>query len=153
MNKNKLDEIRENPNRTLLMMVNEVSKAFEDSVLKNKEILFMTDKTSRNILAYLSHKRVTNQQELVRFTQMKASTVSVAITKMQELGYVKREPSESDMRSVKISLTKKGLETSDLINKSLKERDESIMKGISEKDIRTAKYVLEKMLDNIVFEK
>ena len=80
MNKLDLEKLRENPNRTLLMVATEIVKLFEDKISKNDVIMFK-DKTARLILAYLSRYDGATQHELVKATQMKGSTVSVAITK------------------------------------------------------------------------
>ena len=149
MNRNQLEEIRQNPNRTLLMMVNELSKLFEDSILEIN-IPILKEKTARMILTYLSHHDGVSQQQLVNITQMKGSTVSVAVTKMENGGLLLRKDDEYDMRVVKIYLTKKGRQIADQIKSALYERNEKIMYGLSERDIRIAKYVIEKMIDNLV---
>lgn len=149
MNKLDLEKLRENPNRTLLMVANEVVKLFEDKISKNDVIMFK-DKTARLILAYLSRYDGATQHELVKATQMKGSTVSVAITKMEKEGFVKRVQDEYDMRATRVFLTKKGLEISNSHKNILSKTDETIMKDIPERDERVAMYVLEKMLDNLV---
>jgi DNA-binding MarR family transcriptional regulator len=150
MKKQDLETIRENTNRTVLMMINEISKFFEDEMIKNKDFAILKDKTARHILSYLSSNDGATQQELVVVSQMKGSTVSVAVRKLETEGYLQRETNEYDMRSVKVYLTKKGRELSEKIKNHLNSRDEKIMHGISPKDIRTAKYVLEKMIDNMI---
>ena len=149
MNKYDIEKIRENPNRTVLMIANEVIKLFEEKIAKTDTVM-LKEKTARLILAYLSRKDGVTQHELVKITQMKGSTVSVAITKMEEAGYVKRVPDDYDMRATRVFITKKGKEISDEQKMLLDKTDAEIMKGISERDIRVAKYVLEKMLDNII---
>ncbi len=150
MNKESIEEIRQNPNRTVLMMVNELSKLFEDSIIQDKEIPLLKEKTARLILAYLAINDGVTQQQLVKVTQMKGSTVSVAVTKMENEGYIVRKSNEYDMRSVKIHLTKKGRALSDEAKRFLDQKDSKIMHGIAERDIRIAKYVLEKMIDNLL---
>ena len=149
MNKLDLEKLRENPNRTLLMIANELIKLFEDEISK-KEVVMFKDKTSRLILAYLSIWDGATQHELVKATQMKGSTVSVAITKMENEGYVKRVQDEYDMRATRVYITKKGLEISTEHKRLLDSIDSSLMTDISERDIRVARYVLEKMLDNLI---
>ena len=149
MNKLDLEKLRENPNRTLLMIANELIKLFEDEISK-KEVVMFKDKTSRLILAYLSMWDGATQHELVKATQMKGSTVSVAITKMENEGYVKRVQDEYDMRATRVYVTKKGLEISTEHKRLLDSIDSSLMTDIPERDIRVARYVLEKMLDNLI---
>ena len=150
MKKEGIEEIRQNYDRSAMMMVNELSKLFEDLITKSKEIPLLKDKTSRLILAYLGRNNGATQQQLVRVTQMKGSTVSVAVTKMENEGYLVRKSNENDMRSVKIYLTKKGRMLSDRTKNYLEQIDSKIMYGIAERDIRITKYVLEKMIDNLL---
>ena len=150
--KNKIDieEIRKKPNRTTLVIVNEISKLFRESMMQDNIDPIMKERTARLMLLYLSFKDGVNQQELVYVTQMKGSTVSIAVKKLEEAGYVKRVPSDHDMRSMNVFITKKGKEIAEETKNFLCEKDKKIMKGIPERDIRTAKYVLEKMLDNLI---
>ncbi len=149
MNKEDIEKIRQNPNRTLLMMANEVTKLFDEKISKS-DTTMLKEKTARFILAYLLYKDGVTQHELVKITQMKGSTVSVAITKMEENGFVKRVPDEYDMRATRVFITKKGKEISEEHKRLIDKTDAEIMRGISERDIRVAKYVFEKMLDNLI---
>ena len=150
MNKNIIEELRQNPNRSAMMMVNELSKLFEDLIVKSKEMPILKDKTSRLILAYLGDNDGVTQQQLVKITQMKGSTVSVAVTKLEAEGYLTRKSNQYDMRSVQICLTKKGRALSEQAKSFLAEIDDKIMHGIAQRDLRTAQYVLEKMIDNLL---
>lgn len=150
MKKQDLEAIRENSDRTVLMMINEISKIFENEMMKNKEFVMLKDKTVRHILLYLSQHDGATQQELVISSQMKGSTVSVAVRKLEGAGYLQREANQHDMRSVRVYTTRKGRELSEKIKNHLDSKDEIIMHGISQRDIRTTKYVLEKMLDNMI---
>lgn len=144
-----LDYLRNKQKRTPLTVVNQLSKSFEDSMIKIVDNPFLKEKTARFVLLYLSFNDGASQNELVKITQMKGSTVSVAVSKLESLGLVKREQSEHDLRAVRVCLTDKGRRQEQEIEKVLKEKEEKIMKGISERDIKTTIYVLEKMLDNL----
>ena len=85
--------------KTALMLVNEISKVFDGIMAKCPENVFFNEKTSRLIIMILSHRDGLTQSELVKATHMKGSTVSVAITKMEETGYVKRLNNQYDLRS------------------------------------------------------
>ena len=43
MKKQDLEAIREKSNRTVLMMINEISKIFENEMIKNKEFAVLKD--------------------------------------------------------------------------------------------------------------
>ena len=134
--------------KTALMLVNEISKVFDGIMAKCPENVFFNEKTSRLIIMILSHRDGLTQSELVKATHMKGSTVSVAITKMEETGYVKRLNNQYDLRSVRVYLTEKGRELNDTMMRIIKEVDNEIMKGISPREARAALSVLYTMLNN-----
>ena len=135
--------------KTILMLINEISKLFDELMAKCPENIFYNEKTSRLIILMLSINDGLSQSELVELTHMKGSTVSVAITKLEGLGYVKRVENPYDMRSVKVYLTAKGRELDESIRRIINEKDSEIMNGISQKEIRITLSVLNTMLKNI----
>lgn len=149
MKADELEFLRKNQKRTPLVVANQLSKLYEDSMY-GEENSILKEKTARIILIYLSYKNGVTQQELVRVTQMKGSTVSVAISKMEKQELVRREENENDMRSVKIFITDKGRRLEAEIEAFLKANEKKLMKGIPEKDIKIALYVLERMIDNLI---
>ena len=104
-------------NKTFLNLINEISKISEDIISKHPEMKEINEKTSRLILMELSSSDGMTQSQLVKATHMKGSTVSLAINKMEEKGYVVRENNPYDMRSVRVYITGKGMELSDKIKK------------------------------------
>ena len=149
MNGDFKDIMKFNEERTLLMVINEISKVFDDLMSKCPENLFSTDKTPRLILMLLSFKDGMTQSELMKATHMKGSTVSVAINKLEELGFVRRVDNPADKRSYRIFLTEKGIIYNDNIEDVLKKKDELSVKGIAPKDIKSAMGVLNTILDNL----
>ena len=97
----------------------------------------------------LSHNDGISQSELVKGTHMKGSTVSIAISKLEEMGYIVRENNPHDLRSVKVYLTEKGRQLNSRIREIIKDKEELIMSGISPKELRITTFVLETMLDNL----
>ena len=150
MNGDFKDIMRFNEERTLLMVINEIAKVFDDIMSKCPENLFATDKTPRLILMLLSYKNGMTQSELMKATHMKGSTVSIAINKLEELGLVRRADNPADKRSYRIFLTENGINYNDSIENVLKEKDELSVKGISPKEIKSAMNVLNTILDNLI---
>jgi DNA-binding MarR family transcriptional regulator len=149
MNGDFRDIMKFNEERTLLMVINEIAKVFDDLMSKCPENLFSTDKTPRLILMLLSFKDGMTQSELMKATHMKGSTVSVAINKLEELGLVRRVDNPADKRSYRIFLTENGIIYNDNIENVLKEKDELSVKGISPKEMKSAMNVLNTILDNL----
>ena len=149
MNGDFKDIMKFNEERTLLMVINEIAKVFDDIMSQCPENLFATDKTPRLILMLLSFKDGMTQSELVNATHMKGSTVSIAINKLEELGLVRRVDNPADKRSYRIFLTEKGINYNDNIENVLKEKDLLSVKGIAPKDIKSAMNVLNTILENL----
>ena len=150
MNGDFKDIMRFNEERTLLMVINEIAKVFDDIMSKCPENLFATDKTPRLILMLLSYKNGMTQSELMKATHMKGSTVSIAINKLEKLGLVRRLDNPADKRSYRIFLTEKGINYNDSIENVLKEKDELSVKGIAPKEMKSAMNVLNTILDNLI---
>ena len=136
-------------NKTAMMLVYEISKLFDETISKHPENIFANEKTSRLILMILSNNDGISQSELVKGTHMKGSTVSIAISKLEEMGYIVRENNPHDLRSVKVYLTEKGRQLNSRIREIIKDKEELIMSGISPKELRITTFVLETMLDNL----
>ena len=136
-------------NKNAMMLVYEISKLFDETISKHPENIFANEKTSRLILMILSSNDGISQSELVKATHMKGSTVSVAISKMEDMGYIVRENNPYDMRSVKVYLTEKGRQLNGRIKEIINVEEANIMSGISPKELRITLLVLETMLDNL----
>lgn len=144
-----IDNLNRVEEKTVMMLINELSKLFDEMMAKSPENIFYNEKTSRLIILMLSLNDGLSQSDLVELTHMKGSTISVAITKLEKLGYVKRVNNPYDMRAVKVHLTSKGRELHETMHNLVKENDNKIMDGISQKEIRITLEVLNTMLENI----
>ncbi|HKR64572.1 MAG TPA: MarR family transcriptional regulator [Thermoanaerobaculia bacterium] len=63
-----------------------------------------------SILAHLDTSTPTSPRELARHLGVQPSTLSAAIARLQELGYVNSEPASSDKRRRDLTLTTRGAE-------------------------------------------
>ncbi len=101
------------------------------------------------LLKMLHNKDGVPQRELAFITENNKSSITRLINTMEKKNLVARIPSTGDGRVNHIFLTKKGrqvfTETLPLILDIFKE----IEQGISEKEMQTAIYVLQKILKNI----
>jgi DNA-binding MarR family transcriptional regulator len=61
-----------------------------------------------SILAHLDDKRGTSPRTLAGHLGVAASTLSAAIRRLTDLGYISSEPSQTDMRQRELRLTKRG---------------------------------------------
>ena len=135
--------------KTVLNLINEISKIFENIIADHPEMNELSEKTTRLILMQLSSSDGLTQSQLVKATHMKGSTVSLAINKMEESGYVVRENNPYDMRSVRVYITRRGMELSDKIRNTIAEIEENALKGLTKKDENNISALLSLILSNI----
>ena len=136
-------------NKTSMMLVYEISKLFDEMVSKHPDNIFANEKTPRLILMILSQNDGISQSELVKSTHMKGSTISIAISKLEETGYIARENNPYDMRSVRVYLTEKGRQLNARIKEIIRDTEIKIMEGISAREQRAASFILNSMLENL----
>ena len=136
-----------------LTLVNMLAKVFEEKVAENSENEFLNQKASRFILFTLSINNGISQNDIVRATHLKGSTISVALAKLEKEGYVKRVNDTYDQRQIRVYITEKG----DMLNSARKEMiqelEKKALKGITAKEERNAAFVIATMIKNLTEEK
>lgn len=90
------------------------------------------------------------QLELVRRTHLKPPTVSVAVKRLEDAGYVSRKADDSDMRAVRVSLTDKGRRMHSESHERAVSVDRILMQGITDGESELLLSLLRKMRGNIV---
>lgn len=101
----------------LLLLINRISKTF------HREMRKVCEENGvpigyRSLLVHLGHHNACSQKELVEKTELKPSTVSIALDKMERDGYIERRRDGKDGRVIWVCLTDKGME----INRKNKEK-------------------------------
>ena len=87
------------------------------------------------------------QKDLAEKLSVRPATLSVAISKLEERGIVKREPSDLDKRANYLRLTPSSNFTE--MTEILGAFEKKISQGISAKDLKTTRRVLGQLLDNL----
>jgi DNA-binding MarR family transcriptional regulator len=87
------------------------------------------------------------QKDLAEKLSVRPATLSVAISKLEERGIVKREPSNLDKRANYLRLTPSSNFTE--MTEILSAFEKKISQGISAKDLKTTRKVLDRLLDNL----
>ena len=90
-----------------------------------------------------------SQRELAEMTRVKPPSMTVALRKIEELGYIKKEPDEKDQRIIRIDLTEKGREGVCKISKVIREMEEIMYRGITEEEQLLLRRLLFKMQENL----
>ena len=101
----------------LLLLINRISKTFHREMRKVCEEN-RVPVGYRSLLFHLGHHNECSQKELVEKTELKSSTVSIALDKMERDGYIERRRDGKDGRVILVCLTDKGKE----INRKNKEK-------------------------------
>ena len=78
------------------------------------------------MLLFLYYEMGTNQSDIAKACLMDRSGVSRAFKDFEEKGLITREVDENNKRAYKITLTKKGIETSEFLIEKEKEWDDMI---------------------------
>lgn len=139
----------EKDDATPTMYISDIARLFECTVSSAAERKGMS-RGYRKILFHLAHKDGVTQLELVKLSHLTAPTVSVALSKMESDGLVKREADKNDMRQIRVYLTEKGRAHDDFIRRVSRETEEQILKGLTDDDITELNRMLRVMLENMV---
>ena len=134
--------------RTIMMLVNNISKCFRDKMRVKTDELGLAD-TYRPIFWVLKNYDGCTQLDICKLTQLKAPTVSLTLQKMEQIGFIRRTSDEDDKRNTRIFITEKGTEVQQEIERLLKETEEEFLKEFDESEKEVLKRLLIKMAYSI----
>lgn len=89
------------------------------------------------------------QLELVKITELKAPTISITLRNMERDGIVRREKKDSDRRETHVFITDKGKKMYTKVLDALKKAEETMLNGLTEKELKAMRMTLEKMCANL----
>ncbi|WP_068965826.1 MarR family transcriptional regulator [Desulfosporosinus sp. BG] len=99
-------------------------------------------------LMTLFRKGGISQEELSNHLKIDKGTTAKAIKKLEEEGYLVRNPDLRDKRAYKISLTPKALEVIPAIQAAAKDWENLITSGLSEEESSRVEQILQRMAEN-----
>ena len=137
--------------RTVIMLVNDVSKCFRDKMRIKCEELGLVD-AYRPMFWVLKNYDGCTQLDICRLTQLKAPTVSLTLQKMEASGFITRVVDEDDKRNVRIFITEKGKDIQNEIGRLLKETETDFLKDLDESEQEVLKKLLVKVVYSIGLE-
>ena len=135
-------------NITILSFTSWLGKIFEEEIAEKIDNKLICQRAVRYILLTLSVNDGVSQNDIVRSTFLKGSTISIALNKMEKDGLVARVSDSYDQRLVRVYLTEKGETYKNKIDEIMSEISKMALKGISEKDEKIAFDVIYKMIQN-----
>ena len=102
-----------------------------------------------NLLSTIKENDGVTQNELANIFEVKSSSMSERLNKLENLGYIVRMVDESNMRCKRIYITTNGRKAAVQCNRILNEFENTLYDGFSKKDIKMFEGYLEKIIDNI----
>ena len=114
-----------------MMIIHELSHIMRKAMTEKSRELFGTE-VSRDIMRELARKDGVTQLDLVKITHYAAPSISVSLQKLEECGYVHREPDTVDRRAVRVFITEKGRAADREMFHAIKEFDRTTMIDISD---------------------
>lgn len=90
------------------------------------------------------------QQELVRYTHLRAPSVSSILRGMEEEGQVERKSDPEDQRAVRVYLTEKGRERDRAHIERIRRLADVALAGLSPEEIGTLMTLLPRIRDNLL---
>lgn len=153
MDEFELIEIESYSNTPIMALTTLLSKIYDEQFTEITKNPFLNQKATRFILAVLSRQEGLTQNDLVRVTHMKGSTISVTLEKLEEKGMVIRKEDQYDKRCTRVYLTDKGIDLADKRLEIIKTIEDKGKKNITPNELKQATYVLETFLKNLLEEK
>lgn len=145
--------IHDDENITPPMIIGQISRMQRSRMRESEpENLIMVQNSCRALFWSLVHRDGVTQLELAESTRLKPPTVSVALKRMEEQGYVRREADPMDMRAVRVYLTDEGRVLDESHLDRIRRIDEIAMRGISEEETKLLRALLIKMRNNLANE-
>ncbi len=97
------------------------------------------------LLLCLSHQPVLTAQDVARMTRRPRNTISRAVHRMLDEGYIDRAPDPTDGRQSKLTITDKGRAMQARIEYILSEREEEVVAPLSSDEHAALDAILQKL--------
>lgn len=146
-----IDKFLESNESTIstITLANMLAKVFEEKISEITDVDFLNQKASRFILFTLGVNDGISQNDIVRATHLKGSTISVALSKLEKEGYVTRENDTYDQRQIRVYLTEEGMKLNEKRRNIIDDLEKKAFKGLTLKEEKNAAFVLATMIKNL----
>ena len=101
------------------------------------------------ILFVLDRDGSMSQKELARVLRQTPPSVTNAIQKMEQKGYILRQPDEKDQRVLRLHLTEKSQRYLSQVKQTFRQMEAELFEGISKEEKEELRKILLRMLHNI----
>ncbi len=133
----------------IFMILNQLMHISKYEAMKLLE-QFELKPSQAGILFTLNCRGKLSQRELAREIGITPPSMTVALRKMEELGYVAREPDEKDQRIIRIMITEKGRVCVDKIRGVTSSMEQIMYQGIAQEERLLLRRILIQMVENLL---
>ena len=116
---------------------------------KSKYEEFDLNRSQASILFTLHQRSSMSQKELAESLNMTPPSITSAIRKMEQEGYIRRRQDESDQRVMRLALTEKGAACVENVKRVADEMHELIFQGMSPEEIMLFRRLLIQINENL----
>ena len=102
-----------------------------------------------NLLVIIKENDGLSQNEIANILNVKPSSMSERINKLENLGYIYRAVDEDNLRVKRIYITADGKKAATQCKKILNEFEDTMYSGFTKKDIRAFEEYLERIMSNL----
>lgn len=103
-------------------------------------------------LLLLNRKDNQTQRELCSVLRIKAASMTDVLQRMEKSGLVERKRGETDLRTMRVSITQKGRERAELFLERELELDDMFFKGFSDEEKDAFLYAFARITGNLIDE-
>ena len=140
---------KQKENISILSIINWLAKEIDEVISQSTNNPLLNQRAVRYILLTLSVEDGVTQNDIVRVTHLKGSTISVALEKMIKNGLIVKKDDSYDKRAYRVFLTDEGLKLKKRVDSIMEQINEKAMNGIVKRDEEVSSYVLFKMIENL----
>ena len=102
------------------------------------------------LLQMLEQQEGVSQKELAKCIMVKPSTITVMLNRMEERGFIKKVPHQTDHRKICIYLTKEGKDVVQKVKENTMVIEEELLKGFSKEEKEQVFSYFQRMKGNLL---
>ena len=106
--------------------------------------------SQHRLLMHLNHHPNCSQIEIAREMEISPAAVAVSLKKLESGGYIMRETTESDSRTHRVTITKKGRSVIERSEQMFWETEKAMFEGFSEEEMQSLRQFLERIYENLI---
>ena len=106
--------------------------------------------SQHRLLMHLNHHPNCSQIEIAREMDISPAAVAVSLKKLESGGYITRETTESDNRTHRVTITKKGRSVIERSEQMFWETEKAMFEGFSEEEMQSLQQFFERIYENLL---